>query len=89
MNCPYKWTNSIDEEDDQTRVSLKERMLKNSLSWRRMMKKESGAGQRRAESPDGEGELTHDWQFTISLDQTNREVQEWKRVQGTKAGEQQ
>ena len=31
------------------------------------MKKESGAGLRRAESPDGEGELTHDRQFTTSL----------------------
>ena len=35
-----------------------------------MTKKESGAGLRRAESPDGEGELTHDQQFTISLRKT-------------------
>ena len=34
------------------------------------MKKESGAGPRRAESPDGEGEMTHDLQFTISLRKT-------------------
>ena len=46
-------------------VSLKERMLKNSRVWRRLTQKEGGAGQRRAESPDGEGELTHDRQFTI------------------------
>ena len=52
------------------RESLKERMLENSLAWRRMMKKDSGAGLRRAEPPDGEGGLTHDWQFTISLRKT-------------------
>ena len=34
------------------------------------MKKESGAGLRRAESPDGEGKLTHDRQFTIALSKT-------------------
>ena len=33
------------------RVSLKERMLKNSRVWRRLTRKESGAGLRRAESP--------------------------------------
>ena len=31
------------------------------------MKKESGAGQRRAESPGGEGELTHDQHSSTSL----------------------
>ena len=65
VNCPYKWANSIDEEDDQTSSWKSE--LKNSPAWRQMMKKESGAGLRRAESPDGEGELTHDRQFTTSL----------------------
>ena len=49
------------------RASLKERMLKNSRAWRRLTKKESGAGLRRAESPDGEGELTHDRHSTTSL----------------------
>ena len=142
MNCPYKWANSTDEEDDQTSSWESEpegeRMLKNPPAWRRMMKKESGAGLRRAELPDGEGELTHDRQLTMSLrkmnryrgdwityltkrrrnsgdvkgghdgnglgssregdaeehvsrdrDQTHREVQEWKRVQGTRGREHQ
>ena len=35
------------------RVSLKERMLKNSRAWRRLTRKESGAGLRSAESPGG------------------------------------
>ena len=34
------------------------------------MKKESGAGLRKAESPAGEGELTRDQQFTISQRKT-------------------
>ena len=49
------------------RTSLKERVLKNSRAWRRLTKKESGAGQRRAESADDEGELTHDQHSTTSL----------------------
>ena len=39
------------------RPSLQERTLKNSGAWRRLTKKESGAGQRRAGSPGGEGEI--------------------------------
>ena len=57
VNCPYKWANSI----------LKERTLKNSRAWRRPTRKESGVGLRRAESPGGEGELTHDQYSTTSL----------------------
>ena len=38
-----------------------------SRAWRRLTKKESGAGLRRAESPDGEGGLTHDLHSTTSL----------------------
>ena len=49
------------------RASLKERTLKNSRAWRRPTRKESGAGLRRAESPGGEGELTHDQQSTTSM----------------------
>ena len=49
------------------RASLKERTLKNSRAWRRPTRKESGAGLRRAESPGGEGELTHDQHSTTSL----------------------
>ena len=56
VNCPSRWANSIDEEDDQTssweRESLKERKLKNSRARKRMTRKESGAGQGTAESPD-------------------------------------
>ena len=37
------------------RASLKERTLKNSRAWRRLTKKESGAGLRRVESPGGKG----------------------------------
>ena len=48
------------------RASLKEGTLKNSRAWRRLTRKESGAALRRVESPDGEGELTRDQQFTIS-----------------------
>ena len=40
-------------------------MLKNSRAWKRKTRKKSGADLRRAESPGGEGELTHDWQSTI------------------------
>ena len=47
------------------RVSVKERMLKNSRGWKRMTRKESGAGLRGAESPDGDGELTRNRQSTI------------------------
>ena len=32
VNCPYKWANSIDEEDDQTSSWKSE--LKNSPAWR-------------------------------------------------------
>ena len=49
------------------RVSLKESMLKNSRAWRRLTK-ESGAGERRAESPGGEGGLTRDQHCTTSLE---------------------
>ena len=49
------------------RASLKEGTLKNSRAWRRLTEKESGAGQRRAESPGGEGESTHDQHSTTSL----------------------
>ena len=67
VNCPYKWANSIDEEDDHRgRASLKERTLKNWRAWRRLTKKENSAGLRRAESPGGEGELTHDQHSTTS-----------------------
>ena len=45
------------------RASLKERTLKNSRAWRRLTKKESGAGLRRTDSPGGEGELTRDPAF--------------------------
>ena len=47
-------------------VSLKERMLKNSRASRRLTKKESGAGVRRAESPGGDGEMTHHRLSTVS-----------------------
>ena len=96
-------------------------MLKNARTWKRILRKVSGAGLRSIESPDGEGEFTRDRQFTISQrklvprsaagtrctwkkvtvvvdfrecdaddhvsrdrDQANREVQEWKRIQGTR-----
>ena len=49
------------------RASLKERALKKSRAWRRLTKKENGAGLRRAESPGGEGEMTHDLHSTTSL----------------------
>ena len=49
------------------RASLKERTLKNSPAWRRLTRKESGAGLIRAESPGGEGELTHDQHSTTPL----------------------
>ena len=72
------------------RASLKEGTLKNSRAWRRLTEKESGAGQRRAESPGGEGELTRDQEFTISQrkTKTNRCVSRsaagtlwtWKKV---------
>ena len=66
VNCPYKWANSIDEENDQT-LSWESEPEGENLAWRRMMKKESGAGPRRAESPGGEGELTHDQHSSTSL----------------------
>ena len=49
------------------RASLKEGTLKNSRAWRRPTRKDSGVGLRRAESPGGEGELTHDQHSTTSL----------------------
>ena len=49
------------------RASLKERALKSSRTWRRVTKEENGVGLRRAESPGGEGELTHDQHSTTSL----------------------
>ena len=48
-------------------ASLKEKMPKNSRAWRRLTKKETGAGLRRAESPGGEGKLTRDQHSTSSL----------------------
>ena len=44
MNCPYKWANSTDEEDDQGsswKVSLKEKRQKNSRVWRHLMTREN------------------------------------------------
>ena len=69
VNCPYKWANSIDEEDDRT-SSWESEPVKNSRAWRRLTKKVSGAGLRRAESAGGEGGLTRDLQLTISQRKT-------------------
>ena len=60
VNCPYKWANSIDEEDYQT--SSWESGLEGENGEE--IAKENGAGLRRAESPGGEGELTHDHRST-------------------------
>ena len=70
VNCPYKWANSIDEEDDQTSSWESEPEGENGeelASLRRLTKKQSGAGPRKAESPGWEGELTHDQHSTTSL----------------------
>ena len=68
MNCPYKWTNSIDEEDGQgsswENVSWKEKMQNNSRVWRHLMMGESGAGPEETRSPDGESEWPQDQHFT-------------------------
>ena len=67
MNFPYKWTNSIDEEDDQGsswRVSLKEKRQTNSRAWRHLMTNESGARLEGTGSPDEEGGLIRDQHFT-------------------------
>ena len=57
VNCPYKWTDSIDAP--RGRVSLKEKRQKNLRVWRRPMTKESGAGLGETGSLDGTGELIH------------------------------
>ena len=44
MNCAYKWTNSIDEEDDQT------------LSWESEPEGENAEELASLETPDEEGE---------------------------------
>ena len=70
VNCPYKWPTALMKrmiKHHRGRASLKERTLKNSRAWRRLTKKESGAGLSRAESPGGEGELTHDQHSTTLL----------------------
>ena len=57
VNCPYKWTNSIDEEKDQgsswESVSLKEKRQKSSRACRHLVTRESGVGPEGTESPDG------------------------------------
>ena len=61
------------------RASLKEKRQKSSRAWRHLTTREGGAGPRREESPGGEGDLTHDRQFTISLRKTkmNRHQGDW------------
>ena len=45
MNCPCKWANSIDEEDDQVsswESELEGERQKNSRFWRHMMTRQEG-----------------------------------------------
>ena len=63
VNCPYKWANSIDEEDDQTSSWESEREGENAeelASLETPDEEGEWCWPRRAESPGGEGELTHD-----------------------------
>ena len=74
VKCPYKWANSADEEDDQTSSWESEPEGENAEELASLEthdeQGERCSGLGRAESPDGEGELTHDRQFTISLRKT-------------------
>ena len=71
VNCPYKWANSMDEEDEQVSSweSEPEGEKAEELASleRSKTKKESGAGLRRAKSPDGAGRLIRDQHSTTSL----------------------
>ena len=67
MNCPYKWTNSIDEEDDQGSSWETEpngERQENSRVWSHLMTRESGVGPEGTGSPDGEGGLIYEWHST-------------------------
>ena len=69
MNCPYKWANSIAEEDDQT-SSWESELEGENAEELASLETHDEEGEwwwpDKAESPDGEGELTRDRQFTIS-----------------------
>ena len=59
VNCSHKWTNCIDEEDDQStsRQSELEGRSQNTLRvWRRLTMRENGVGPNGTESPGGENE---------------------------------
>ena len=82
MNCPYKWANSIDEEEDQTSSWESEPEGENAEELARLETPDedvSGAGQRRAESPGGKGGLTRDQHSTASLEtmQVSKRPEDW------------
>ena len=73
MNCPYKWTNSKDEEDDQG-SSWESEPEGNKAEQLASLEALDGEGEwcwSGTESPDGENEWTQDQHFT-TLPRTTR-----------------
>ena len=79
VNCPHKWANSIDEEDQTSSwESEPERENAEELASLETPDKEGEWGWlRRAQSPGGEGILTHDQHST-----TSRKMTKTRRHQG-------
>ena len=81
VNCPHKWPKAQMKKmvkHHRGRVSLKERMLKNTRAWRHLtigmncpykwansIDEEDDQTLSWAESPGGEGDLTHDQHSTV------------------------
>ena len=77
VNCPYKWTSSIDEDEDQgslweCEVSLMKKRQKSSRAWRHLMTRESGAGPEGTGPPDGQSKWTQDRHSTTLLRMTRK-----------------
>ena len=76
VNCPYTWTNCIDEEDDQIssrEVDLEGRSQKNLRVWRRLTMRDNGVGPNGTESPGGESGRIKG-QHSTSLQKTTEKV---------------
>ena len=74
VNCPYKWTNSTDEEDDQGSSLESDLEGENAEELASLMTRESGAGPEGTESPDGESEWTQGQHVTTLAEDENEQV---------------
>ena len=75
VNCPYKWSNDKDEEDDQGsswESVFEGRSQKNLRAGRHLMRRENGVGPNGTESTGGESEWTKGQHFTTLQKMTKK-----------------